>query len=130
MSDDRGSRGRGESAPNLDDNELIRLRREKLDSLRSRGIDPFGGRYPVTQWAHDLAERPNSRSHGRSITPPRPLPFGFPGIPGGAFTRSPENRPIRGGTCSARHRHFAVRAFSLESPLVRREAAFSPGPLH
>jgi lysyl-tRNA synthetase class II len=57
MSDDRGGRGRGESAPNLDDNELIRLRREKLDSLRSRGIDPFGGRYPVTQWARDLAER-------------------------------------------------------------------------
>ena len=57
MSDDRGGRGRGESAPNLDDNELIRLRREKLDSLRSRGIDPFGGRYPVTLWARDLAER-------------------------------------------------------------------------
>src|SRR5258706_12444131 len=57
MSDDRGGRGRGESAPNLTDNELIRLRREKLDSLRGRGIDPFGGRYPVTQWARDLAGR-------------------------------------------------------------------------
>jgi len=42
---------------NPDDNELIRLRREKLDTLRSRGTDPFGGRYPVTQWAHGLAER-------------------------------------------------------------------------
>jgi len=42
---------------NPDDNELIRLRREKLDALRSRGTDPFGGRYPVTQWAHGLAER-------------------------------------------------------------------------
>jgi len=57
MSDDRAGRGRGESVTNPDDNELIRLRREKLDTLRSRGTDPFGGRYPVTQWAHGLAER-------------------------------------------------------------------------
>jgi lysyl-tRNA synthetase class 2 len=57
MSDDRAGRGRGESVTNEDDNELIRLRREKLDALRSRGTDPFGGRYPVTQWAHGLAER-------------------------------------------------------------------------
>jgi len=62
MSDDRGGRGQGESAPNLDDNELIRLRREKLDSLRRRGTDPFGGRYPVTHWARDLAERLGSAS--------------------------------------------------------------------
>jgi len=40
-----------------DENELIRLRREKLDALRARGTDPFGGRYPVTHWARDLAER-------------------------------------------------------------------------
>ena len=57
MSDDRAGRGRGESVTNPNDNELIRLRREKLDALRSRGTDPFGGRYPVTQWAHGLAER-------------------------------------------------------------------------
>src|SRR4029453_10251116 len=53
----RGARGGGGPAPNRDDTDLTRLRREKLDSLRSRGIDPFGGRYPVTQWARDLAER-------------------------------------------------------------------------
>jgi len=40
-----------------DDNELVRLRREKLEALRARGTDPFGGRYPVTHWAHGLAER-------------------------------------------------------------------------
>ena len=57
MSDNRAGGGRGESVTNQDDNELIRLRREKLDTLRSRGTDPFGGRYPVTQWAHGLAER-------------------------------------------------------------------------
>src|SRR5207245_4415301 len=55
--DDGAGRGRGEAVTNPDDNELIRLRREKLDTLRSRGTDPFGGRYPVTQWAHGLAER-------------------------------------------------------------------------
>jgi len=57
MTDDRAGRGRGESLTNPDDNELIRLRREKLDALRGRGTDPFGGRYPVTQWARGLAER-------------------------------------------------------------------------
>ena len=30
------------------ESELLRLRREKLDELRSRGIDPFGGKFPVT----------------------------------------------------------------------------------
>jgi lysyl-tRNA synthetase, class II len=37
-------------------NEQIRQRRDKLDALRARGVDPFGGRYPVTHWAHRLAE--------------------------------------------------------------------------
>jgi len=40
-----------------DENEQIRQRREKLEALRRRGIDPFGGRYPVTHWARGLAER-------------------------------------------------------------------------
>ena len=40
-----------------DVNELVRQRRLKLDGLRARGIDPFGGRYPVTHWAQPLAER-------------------------------------------------------------------------
>jgi lysyl-tRNA synthetase, class II len=57
MSDDPAGRGRGDAAPTPDDNELIRLRRAKLDGLRGRGVDPFGGRYPVSQWARDLAER-------------------------------------------------------------------------
>jgi lysyl-tRNA synthetase class 2 len=42
---------------NQDENDLIRQRREKLEAMRQRGVDPFGGRYPVTQWAHGLAER-------------------------------------------------------------------------
>jgi lysyl-tRNA synthetase class 2 len=40
-----------------DGSELIRQRHEKLDSLRAQGIDPFGGRFPVTHWARPLAER-------------------------------------------------------------------------
>ncbi len=38
----------------LDENDLIRRRHDKLDALRARGIDPFGGRYPVTHWAGRL----------------------------------------------------------------------------
>jgi lysyl-tRNA synthetase class 2 len=37
--------------------ELIRQRRQKLETLRARGIDPFGGRYPVTHWAGPLRAR-------------------------------------------------------------------------
>jgi lysyl-tRNA synthetase class 2 len=47
---------------NHDDNELIRQRREKLEALRRSGIDPFGGRYPLTHWARGLAERLGSAS--------------------------------------------------------------------
>jgi lysyl-tRNA synthetase class 2 len=36
---------------------LGRQRHEKLEALRRRGIDPFGGRFPVTHWAKPLAER-------------------------------------------------------------------------
>jgi lysyl-tRNA synthetase, class II len=40
-----------------DDNEIVQQRRDKLEALRARGVDPFGGRYPVTHWARPLAER-------------------------------------------------------------------------
>ncbi|MBI1735144.1 MAG: lysine--tRNA ligase [Candidatus Rokubacteria bacterium] len=43
------------SAPET--NDLIRQRREKLESLRARGVDVFGARYPVTHWARALAGR-------------------------------------------------------------------------
>jgi lysyl-tRNA synthetase, class II len=36
---------------------LLRQRREGLEALRARGIDPFGTRYPVTHWAGDLKRR-------------------------------------------------------------------------
>jgi lysyl-tRNA synthetase class 2 len=40
-----------------DANELIRQRRDKLEAWRRRGVDPFGGRYPVSHWAQGLHER-------------------------------------------------------------------------
>ena len=40
-----------------DGSELVRQRHEKLQALRSRGVDPFGGRFPVTHWARPLADR-------------------------------------------------------------------------
>ena len=40
-----------------DTNDLVRQRGEKLEALRGRGIDPFGGRYPVTHWAGELTTR-------------------------------------------------------------------------
>ena len=48
-----------------DANELIRRRHDKLDALRARGIDPFGGRFPVTHWA-GRAARPASRTRART----------------------------------------------------------------
>jgi len=36
--------------------DLLR-RLEKLESLRARGIDPFGHRFPVTHWAGELGRR-------------------------------------------------------------------------
>ena len=40
-----------------DENDLVRQRREKLDALRARGIEPFGGRFAATHWAGPLNER-------------------------------------------------------------------------
>jgi lysyl-tRNA synthetase class 2 len=40
-----------------DGNELIRQRHAKLEALRRRGLDPFGGRYPVSHWAGPLHTR-------------------------------------------------------------------------
>ena len=35
-------------APEVNESELLRLRREKLDALRAKGIDPFGGKFETT----------------------------------------------------------------------------------
>jgi lysyl-tRNA synthetase class 2 len=45
------------SVPEPPLHDLVRQRREKLETLRARGIDPFGGRFPVTHWAGPLREQ-------------------------------------------------------------------------
>jgi lysyl-tRNA synthetase, class II len=48
--------GEGTGVSEQPENEQVRQRHEKLNALRARGIDPFGGRYPVTHWARGLTE--------------------------------------------------------------------------
>src|SRR6266545_3763780 len=43
--------------PPPDANELIRRRREKLEAWRARGVEPFGGRFPVMHWSAALESR-------------------------------------------------------------------------
>jgi lysyl-tRNA synthetase class 2 len=45
------------AAPVPDANELVRRRREKLEAWRARGVQPFGGRFPVTHWSGELQAR-------------------------------------------------------------------------
>ena len=49
--------GAGEGVTERDPNDLVRQREDKLEALRRRGLDPFGGRYPVTHWAGELTAR-------------------------------------------------------------------------
>jgi lysyl-tRNA synthetase, class II len=44
--------------PSMDEeNELIALRRKKLDALRAKGVDPFGGGFEVTESISDVCEK-------------------------------------------------------------------------
>ena len=43
--------------PAPDTNELIRRRHAKMEALRARGLDPFGGRFPVSHGAGELVAR-------------------------------------------------------------------------
>ncbi|MFD1021171.1 lysine--tRNA ligase [Thalassobacillus hwangdonensis] len=38
-------------------NDLMRVRREKLDTYREQGMDPFGGKFERTDYAEDLKEK-------------------------------------------------------------------------
>src|SRR5437773_10772949 len=40
-----------------EENELITLRRKKLDALRAKGIEPFGGSFEVTGSIADVREK-------------------------------------------------------------------------
>jgi lysyl-tRNA synthetase, class II len=52
-----GGPGEGTSGAAVPGNELIRRRLEKLRALREAGVDPFGARFPVSQWAGPLHAR-------------------------------------------------------------------------
>ena len=39
------------------------VRREKLDFLRERGIDPFGQRFDVTAFSKDIKEKYAGKTH-------------------------------------------------------------------
>jgi lysyl-tRNA synthetase, class II len=52
-----GGPGEGTSGAAVPANELIRRRLEKLRALREAGVDPFGARFPVSQWAGPLHAR-------------------------------------------------------------------------
>jgi lysyl-tRNA synthetase, class II len=40
-----------------DENDLVRQRREKLEALRARGVEPFGGRFAASHWAGPLSDK-------------------------------------------------------------------------
>ena len=40
-----------------EENELIALRRKKLDALRAKGVDPFGGGFEVTGSIAEVREK-------------------------------------------------------------------------
>ena len=40
--------------PTLDENELIKIRREKLQGFVDKGVEPFGSRYEITHHAADV----------------------------------------------------------------------------
>jgi len=46
--------------PEQDLNEMMRVRREKMDAFRSIGVAPFGHRFEVTDYAADLKEKYDS----------------------------------------------------------------------
>jgi len=48
-----------EGTPSLpqDANEQMRRRIEKLEAWRGRGVNPFGGRFPVTHWGGEMQAR-------------------------------------------------------------------------
>jgi lysyl-tRNA synthetase class 2 len=44
----------GQTASHEELHELLRIRRDKLQTLKEKGIDPFGGKYEVTHTSQDI----------------------------------------------------------------------------
>ncbi len=49
--------GAGQGVSERDENDLVRQRREKLEVLRARGVEPFGARFGATHWARPLSDK-------------------------------------------------------------------------
>ncbi len=67
MSDDNAPAA-NPAAPGSSENELIAIRKEKIDKLRALGINPFGGRFEISDeigaLRNDFAEGKRSPSPG------------------------------------------------------------------
>ena len=47
----------GQQAPVEDLNEMMKVRRDKMDAFREQGVAPFGHRYEVTDYAADIKQQ-------------------------------------------------------------------------
>ena len=47
----------GQQAPVEDLNEMMKVRREKMEAFRGQGVAPFGHRYEVTDYAADIKQK-------------------------------------------------------------------------
>ena len=48
---------KGQQAPVEDLNEMMKVRREKMEEFRAMGVPPFGHRYEVTDYAEPIKEK-------------------------------------------------------------------------
>lgn len=48
---------KGQQAPAADLNEMMKVRREKMEEFRAMGVPPFGHRYEVTAYAEPIKEK-------------------------------------------------------------------------
>ena len=47
----------GQQAPVEDLNEMMKVRRDKMDAFREQGVAPFGHRYEVKDYAADIKQQ-------------------------------------------------------------------------
>ena len=57
MSENKQKKGQQQAAPAEDLNEMMKVRREKMEAFRQMGVPPFGHRYDVTYHTADIHEK-------------------------------------------------------------------------
>lgn len=57
MAENKQKKGQQQAAPAEDINDLMKVRREKMEAFREMGVAPFGHRYDVTAHAADIHEK-------------------------------------------------------------------------